>query len=277
MRILGTGRGRNEVKEIKAVAQAIYRQAAGGCAVIRRRSLAGCCAALLLMGLTACETPTASDELTSGLSEETVVEIMGEAPLSRTEFTMPDNPDTKFVVVEYRMVGQADWSPIPHWILFDRDGLVTYGEGGTRDAQVRAYEAYYDWMATHGKLKRTEAERLIRDQFRALYGQDLNPTVDSYLSYRVSVMEQVDAGKMTIQVAEQSIQDKYVELSRSPLALFAGQPASVGDDGSALGRATAVAKLGPDLTATVRNRGPRAARPPRGFCGPKAGRSLRCF
>ncbi len=236
------------------------------------------CFIIALLALGACDTTISTDELNSGLPEQTVVDIMGEPPLSRDEFSMPDNPNTRFTVLQYNMSVQNDWAPTPHWILFDSDGLVTYGEGGIPEAKTRAYSAYYDWMTGHGKMSYQKAESRIYANYKETYGRNLNPSVDRYLQSRLSVMQRLDEGKIDRAEADRLIQEEFADLSRSVPLLGDGQERK--DDGSTFGRAAAVAALGPDLNAFKGRRRPRAARTHSRPCSGPGGRSVtqsRCF
>ena len=176
------------------------------------RALAAGAVAAALLAAAACAPTLPKSDLRSGLSEETVRAKIEKEPERDIAFALPEQPALKFTVLEYLLAPQKNWPEQPYWVLFNDDGLVSFGAGGLREAKARAYDSYYEWMAAQGDMPSALAEQKLRDKMAELYGAELNPEVDEFLAYRVEMMGEVDAKKLGAAEAGQLIYAKYAEL-----------------------------------------------------------------
>jgi len=174
------------------------------------RALAAAAAALL--AVLGCAPTMPKSDLRSGLSEETVRAKIEKEPERSVAFALPEQPALKFTVLEYLLAPEKNWPEQHYWVLFNDDGLVSFGRGGLREAKARAYDSYYDWMAAQGDMPSAEAEAKLRGKLVEFYGAEINPEVDEYMAYRVETMSQVDAKKIDTAEAGRLIYAKYVEL-----------------------------------------------------------------
>jgi hypothetical protein len=168
--------------------------------------------ALALLAAAACAPTLPKSELRSGLSQETVRSKIEKEPEKVIAFALPEQPVLTFTVFEYRLAPQENWPEQPYWVLFNEDGLISFGTGALREAKARAYDSYYEWMAAQGDMPRGQAEQKLRDKLVELYGAELNPEIDEFLAYRAEVLGQVDAKKLDEAEAGRLIYTKYVEL-----------------------------------------------------------------
>src|SRR5690606_20916554 len=105
-------------------------------------------------------------------------------PERAVSFALPEQPALQFTVLEY-LLAPADSSPErPYWVLLNDEGLISFGPGGLREANARAYDSYYQWMAVQGDLPRAAAEQMYRAKLLELYGSEINPEVDAFMTYR---------------------------------------------------------------------------------------------
>lgn len=199
----------------------------------RRLSATGA-AFLALALLTACGTPVPGEGLRSGISEAEVGTRIGAEPLQRETFSLPQYEDIEFTVLAYSLQPDDRLGEVPHWFLFNDSGLVTWGQGGVREARVRAFDTYYDWMAEQGNLGHGEAEREVRAVIAELYGDELNPAARDYLDRRVEVMTEVEADRTTVDEGRRQIDEHLQEL----------QPGYNPEPGQIASRAEALQLLG---------------------------------
>jgi hypothetical protein len=165
-----------------------------------------------VLAAAACAPALPQSDLRSGLSQEAVRAKIDKPPERVVAFNLPDEPALKFTVLEYILAPQPNWPEQPYWVLFNEDGLISYGPGGLREAKARAYDSFFEWMAAQGGMPRGQAERKLRDKLVELYGDELNPEIDDYLSYRAEVESKVDARQIDEAGAARRIYEKYVEL-----------------------------------------------------------------
>lgn len=168
--------------------------------------------AAILAASAGCAPTLPKSDLRSGLSQEVVRAKIEKAPERVVAFALPEQPALKFTVLEYLLAPQENWPEQPYWVLFNEDGLVSFGPGGLREAKARAYDSFFEWMAAQGDMPRGQAERKLRDKLAELYGAELNPEIDDYLAYREQIESGVDAKKLDEAAAERLIYAKYVEL-----------------------------------------------------------------
>jgi len=165
-----------------------------------------------ILAAAACAPALPKSDLRSGLSQDAVRAKIEKEPERVVAFALPEQPALKFTVLEYRLAPEKNWPEQPYWVLFNEDGLISFGSGGLREAKARAYDSYYEWMAAQGDMPRGQAEQKLRDKMAELYGAELNPEVDDYLAYRAEVQSEVDAKKLDDAGADRRIYAKYVEL-----------------------------------------------------------------
>jgi hypothetical protein len=165
-----------------------------------------------ILAASACAPTLPKSDLRSGLSQEIVRAKIEKEPERVVAFELPEQPALKFTVLEYFLAPQENWPEQPFWVLFNEDGLVSFGPGGLREAKARAYDSYFEWMAAQGDMLRGQAERKLREKMAELYGVELNPAIDDYLAYRAEVESEVDAKKLDDAGADRLIYAKYVEL-----------------------------------------------------------------
>jgi hypothetical protein len=175
---------------------------------------AAACAALLALCVVAACTPQTlpRNELRSGLPQDAVRAKIEKEPERAVSFALSEQPELQFTVLEYLLAPEENAPEQPYWVLLDDEGLISFGLGGLREANARAYDSYYQWMAVQGGLPRAAAEQMYRAKLLELYGSDINPEVDEFMTYRAEAMHQVDAKQIDEAEARRRIYAKYVEL-----------------------------------------------------------------
>jgi hypothetical protein len=176
------------------------------------RALVAVATVAAILAASACAPALPKSDLRSGLSQEAVRAKIEKEPERVVDFELPEQPALKFTVLEYILAPEPNWPEQPYWVLFNEDGLISFGPGGLREAKARAYDSFFEWMAAQGDMPRGQAEQKLRDKMAELYGAELNPEIDDYLSYRAQVESEVDAKKLDDAGAARLIYAKYVEL-----------------------------------------------------------------
>jgi len=98
---------------------------------------------LVVWALAACQqTVLPQGELRSGLTEASVVELVGRKPERIERFTLRGRPDERYTVLQYYLAQTKTSPELRYWLLFDRSGLFGYGRGGEQVAHGLAYDLY---------------------------------------------------------------------------------------------------------------------------------------
>jgi hypothetical protein len=196
--------------------------------------------ALALMGCS--QVPLPHAEIRSGLKEAELAKLIGREPSQRTDFALPEQPEIKYRVVEYYLAPGKQTPEYRYWFLFGANGLIGYGRGDVDSAKSLAYDTYFEWLASHGLLKRAVAERRMLDRLTKLYGEQLNPLVAEYFKIRIEVMSRVDAKKIEVKDAEATIRRAFARrLGGAQLASVYGGTATSAD------RYTTLTRIGLDV------------------------------
>jgi len=226
------------------------RWRAGACLVFFTLAVMGCQPAVLPQG-----------DLRSGLTEASVVELVGRKPEHIERFALRGRPDERYTVLEYYLAQTKTSPELRYWFLFDRSGLIGYGRGGSRVARGLAYDLYYHWLADHDLMPRAEAERAYLKQLQDLYGAELNPVVVEYAEIRAKVMALVDTKKLPLSKAEAAIRrDFSAQLGTAQRIEVFGRD---GVNTGMVDRYTTMARIGMNISraSTISGRGAAALRP----------------
>lgn len=215
-------------------------------------------------------------ELRSGRALEAVKKEVDAKPISETRFTLGPRAQLKFTALEYYLAPRRGSPEVGYWMLFDDDGLVSYGQGGLREAKARAFDTYYTWMAEQGLMKHQAAEQRYAKQLASLYEGTLNPLATRYLKQREEVMAKVDSGAITQSQAQAMIAKKLVEIA-GPRRVSAPDAAHL----TQRGRYATLAFLGIDLRSSHLINRPRAGQAERQVVcsrlAARLGRPEQCF
>lgn len=234
-------------------------------------------AVLVVWALAGCQqTVLPQGDLRSGLTETSVVELVGRKPERIERFTLRGRPDERYTVLEYYLAQTKTSPELRYWFLFDRSGLIGYGRGGERVARGLAYDLYYHWLADHKLMPRAEAERAYLKRLRTLYGGDLNPFVVDYAEVRARIMALVDAKKLPLTKAEAMIRNDF-----SKRLGTAQRTAVYGGIEGKIDRYTTMTRIGLDVSraSTISSGGPKGLRPLVSCDRLRAegGRTVRCY
>lgn len=98
------------------------------------------------------------------------------------------------------------------WAMFHNNKAIAFGIGKEKEAEHSIYSAIVNQKYASGKLKQSQAERMIYDNFRQLYGEP-EPITKEIAMFRIMLAEKMETGKISQSEADYLIAKKESEVA----------------------------------------------------------------
>ncbi len=98
------------------------------------------------------------------------------------------------------------------WAMFHNDQAIAFGIGKEKEAEHSIYTALVNQKYASGKLKQSQAERMIFDNFRQLYGEP-EPIIKEIAMFRIMLAEKTETGKISQSEADYLVAQKESEVA----------------------------------------------------------------
>lgn len=102
--------------------------------------------------------------------------------------------------------------PCTTWAMFQDNKAIAFGVGEEKDAEHSIYSALVNQKYASGKLKQSQAERMIFDNFRKLYGEP-EPITKEIAMFRIMLAEKMETGIILQSEADYLIAKKESEIA----------------------------------------------------------------
>ncbi|MBW2557949.1 MAG: hypothetical protein JRD69_03800, partial [Deltaproteobacteria bacterium] len=102
--------------------------------------------------------------------------------------------------------------PYTAWAIFHNNKAIAFGIGKEKEAEHSIYSALVNQKYASGKLKQSQAERMIFDNFRQLYGEP-EPIIKEIAMFRIMLAEKMETGKISQSEASYLIAQKESEVA----------------------------------------------------------------
>ena len=102
--------------------------------------------------------------------------------------------------------------PYTTWAMFQDNKAIAFGVGEEKDAEHSIYSALVNQKYASGKLKQSQAERMIFDNFRKLYGEP-EPITKEMAMFRIMLAEKMETGKVLQSEADYLMAQKEAEVA----------------------------------------------------------------
>ena len=98
------------------------------------------------------------------------------------------------------------------WAIFHNNKAIAFGIGKEKEAEHSIYSALVNQKYASGKLKQSQAERMIFDNFRQLYGEP-EPIIKEIAMFRIMLAEKTETGKISQSEADYLVAQKESEVA----------------------------------------------------------------
>ena len=98
------------------------------------------------------------------------------------------------------------------WSMFQDNKAIAFGVGEEKDAEHSIYSALVNQKYASGKLKQSQAERMIFDNFRKLYGEP-EPITKEMAMFRIMLAAKMETGKVLQSEADYLMAQKEAEVA----------------------------------------------------------------
>jgi len=102
--------------------------------------------------------------------------------------------------------------PYTTWAMFQDNKAIAFGVGEEKDAEHSIYSALVNQKYASGKLKQSQAERMIFDNFRKLYGEP-EPITKEIAMFRIMLAEKMETRKVLQSEADYLMAQKEAEVA----------------------------------------------------------------
>lgn len=102
--------------------------------------------------------------------------------------------------------------PYTTWAMFQDNKAIAFGVGEEKDAEHSIYSALVNQKYASGKLKQSQAERMIFDNFRKLYGEP-EPITKEMAMFRIMLADKMETGKVLQSEADYLMSQKEAEVA----------------------------------------------------------------
>ena len=102
--------------------------------------------------------------------------------------------------------------PYTTWAMFQDNKAIAFGVGEEKDAEHSIYSALVNQKYALGKLKQSQAERMIYDNFRKLYGEP-EPITKEMAMFRIMLAEKMETGNVLQSEADYLMAQKEAEVA----------------------------------------------------------------
>jgi len=99
-----------------------------------------------------------------------------------------------------------------YWAMFQASKAIAFGIGKEKEAKHSIYSALVNKEKDLGKIKQSQAERMIYDNFRELYGEP-EPITKEIAMFRIMVAEKIEKGKILQSEADYLMAQKEAEIA----------------------------------------------------------------
>lgn len=99
-----------------------------------------------------------------------------------------------------------------YWAMFQDSKAIAFGLGKEKEAKHSIYSALVNKKNASGKLKQSQAERMIYDNFRELYGEP-EPITKEIAMFRIMVADKIETGKIVQSEADYLMAQKEAEVA----------------------------------------------------------------
>ena len=98
------------------------------------------------------------------------------------------------------------------WAMFHNNKAIAFGIGNEKEAEHSIYSALVNQKYASGKLKQSQAERMIFDNFRQLYGEP-EPITKEIAMFRIMLAEKMETGEILQSEADYLVAQKESEVA----------------------------------------------------------------
>ncbi len=99
-----------------------------------------------------------------------------------------------------------------YWAMFQDGKAIAFGVGKEKEAKHSIYSALVNKKNASGKLKQSQAERMIYDNFRELYGEP-EPITKEIAMFRIMIANKIETGKILQSEADYLMAQKESEIA----------------------------------------------------------------
>ena len=155
-------------------------------------------------------------KLKQGMTESELKNHYGS--IKDTVFNDPFTSNTKYNIVLFEALPSLNSNKVnndiafTYWAMFHNNKAIAFGLGKEKEAEHSIYSALVNKKYASGKLKQSQAERMIFDNFRQLYGEP-EPIVKEIVMFRIMLAEKMETGKISQSEADYLVAQKESEVA----------------------------------------------------------------
>lgn len=155
-------------------------------------------------------------KLKQGMTESELKNHYGS--IKDTIFNDPFTSNTKYNIVLFEALPSLNSNKInndiafTYWAMFHNNKAIAFGIGKEKEAEHSIYSALVNQKYASGKLKQSQAERMIFNNFRQLYGEP-EPITKEIAMFRIMLAEKMETGEILQSEAEYLIAQKEAEVA----------------------------------------------------------------
>jgi len=138
--------------------------------------------------------------------------------IKETVLNDPFTSNTKYNIVLFEALQSLNSNKVnnyiasTYWAMFHNNKAIAFGIGKEKEAEHSIYSALVNQKYASGKLKQSQAERMIYDNFRQLYGEP-EPITKEIAMFRIMLAEKMETGEILQSEAEYLISQKEAEVA----------------------------------------------------------------
>lgn len=155
-------------------------------------------------------------KLKQGMSESELKNYYGST--KETVLNDPFTSNIKYNIILFETLPSLNYDkvnnaqPYTTWAMFQDNKAIAFGVGEEKDAEHSIYSALVNQKYASGKLKQSQAERMIFDNFRKLYGEP-EPITKEMVMFRIMLAEKMETGKVLQSEADYLMAQKEAEVA----------------------------------------------------------------
>jgi len=116
-----------------------------------------------------------------------------------------------------------------YWAMFQDGKAIAFGVGKEKEAKYSIYSALVNKKNASGKLKQSQAERMIYDNFRELYGEP-EPITKEIAMFRIMIADKIETGKILQLEADYLMAQKEAEIAERIKEIQRREDQAIKDD-----------------------------------------------
>jgi hypothetical protein len=154
--------------------------------------------------------------LKQGMTESELRNYYGS--IKETVLNDPFTSEVKYNVILFEALPPLNSNDVRNnkaytaWAMFNNNKAMAFGIGNEKEALHSIYSALVNQKYASGKLKQSQAERMIYDNFRQLNGEP-EPITKEIATFRIMVSEKMETGKITQSEADYLMAQKEAEVA----------------------------------------------------------------